>query len=59
MKMIIFFCIKTIVKKQKIPILFIDDNSNDGTRDKIKKLSKKIKLVKLSLEKKIWNRFSS
>ena len=44
MKMIIFyFLYEAIVKKQKIPILFIDDSSNDGTRDKILSLSKKIK----------------
>ena len=37
----IHFLYKNIVQKFKIPILFIDDNSIDGTRDKIKKLSKK------------------
>ena len=37
---------KSIVKKFNIPILFIDDNSNDGTREKILSLSKKNKLVK-------------
>ena len=39
----ILFLYEAIVKKQKIPILFIDDSSNDGTRDKILSLSKKIK----------------
>ena len=38
----ILFLYEAIVKKQKIPILFIDDSSNDGTRDKILSLSKKI-----------------
>ena len=35
------YLFKTIIKQQKIPILFIDDNSIDGTRDKIIELSKK------------------
>ena len=42
----ILFLYEAIVKKQKIPILFIDDSSNDGTRDKILSLSKKNKMVK-------------
>ena len=37
----ILFLYNAVVKKQKIPILFIDDSSNDGTRDKILSLSKK------------------
>ena len=37
----VIFLFDTIVKKQKLPILFIDDNSVDGTRDKIFELSKK------------------
>ncbi len=48
----IFFLYKIIVKKFKIPILFIDDNSDDGTRDKILELSKKNKLVKFIFRKK-------
>ena len=39
------YLFKSIIKQQKIPILFIDDNSTDGTRDKILELSKKNKLV--------------
>ena len=41
----IIYLFKLIVKKFKIPILFIDDNSNDGTREKILDLSKKSKLI--------------
>ena len=48
----IHFLYKNIVQKFKIPILFIDDNSIDGTRDKIKKLSKKNNLVKYIFRKK-------
>ncbi len=48
----IYFLYKIIVKKFKIPILFIDDNSNDGTRDKIIELSKKNHLVKFIFRKK-------
>ena len=54
----IHFLYKNIVQKFKIPILFIDDNSIDGTRDKIKKFSKKNNLVKYILEKKTRNRFA-
>ena len=48
----IHFLYKNIVQKFKIPILFIDDNSIDGTRDKIKKLSKINNLVKYIFRKK-------
>ena len=48
----ITFLYNTIVKKQKIPILFIDDNSTDGTRDKILDLSKKNKMVNFIFRKK-------
>ena len=41
----IVFLFKIIVKRFKLPILFIDDNSDDGTRDIILKLAKKNKLV--------------
>ena len=41
-----------IIKKFKIPILFIDDNSKDGTQEKILKLSKKNKLIKYIFRKK-------
>ena len=40
------YLFQSIVKNFKIPILFIDDNSNDGTREKILSLSKKSKLIK-------------
>ena len=48
----VIFLFDTIVKKQKLPILFIDDNSVDGTRDKIFELSKKNKMVKFIFRKK-------
>lgn len=48
----IFFLYNIIVKKHKIPILFIDDNSNDGTREKILLLSKKNHMVKFIFRKK-------
>ncbi len=41
----IIFLFNEIVKRFKIPILFIDDNSTDGTRDLILDLAKKNKLV--------------
>ena len=40
-----------IIKKFKIPILFIDDNSKDGTQEKILNLSKKSKLIKYIFRK--------
>ncbi len=43
---------KLIVKKFKIPILFIDDNSKDGTQKKILNLSKKNNLIKYIFRKK-------
>ena len=46
------YLFKTIIKQQKIPILFIDDNSIDGTRDKIIELSKKNKMVNFIFRKK-------
>ncbi len=46
------YLFKLIVKKLKIPILFIDDNSIDGTQDKILNLSKKSKLIKYIFRKK-------
>ncbi len=46
------YLFKIIVKKFKIPILFIDDNSNDGTQEKILNLSKKSKLIKYIFRKK-------
>ena len=48
----ILFLYNAVVKKQKIPILFIDDSSNDGTRDKILSLSKKNKMVKFIFREK-------
>ena len=48
----IFFLFDIIVKRFKIPILFIDDNSKDGTRDKILDLAKKNKLVNYIFRKK-------
>ena len=45
------YLFKLIVKKFKIPILFIDDNSNDGTQEKILKLSKKSNLIKYIFRK--------
>ena len=48
----VIFLYDSIVKKQKIPILFIDDNSTDGTRDKIFELSRKNKMVKFIFRKK-------
>lgn len=48
----IFFLYDIIVKKNKIPILFVDDNSTDGTRDKILLLSKKNHMVKFIFRKK-------
>ncbi len=47
----IVFLFDIIVKRFKIPILFIDDNSEDGTRDKILDLAKKNKLVKYIFRK--------
>ena len=41
----IIFLFDVIVKRFKLPILFIDDNSDDGTRDIILELAKKNKLV--------------
>ena len=41
----IVFLFNIIVKRFKLPILFIDDNSDDGTRDIILELAKKNKLV--------------
>ena len=41
-----------IIKKFQIPILFVDDNSSDGTRNKILNLKKKSKLVKFLFRKK-------
>jgi len=41
----IVFLFNIIVKRFKLPILFIDDNSDDGTRDIILELTKKNKLV--------------
>ena len=43
---------KLIVNKFEIPILFVDDNSNDGTREKILNLSKKNKLIHYIFRKK-------
>ena len=45
------FLFNIIVKRFKLPILFIDDNSNDGTRDIILELEKKNKLVKYIFRK--------
>ncbi len=39
------FLFNIIIKRFKLPILFVDDNSNDGTRDIILELEKKNKLV--------------
>ena len=41
----IVFLFNIIVKRFKLPILFIDDNSDDGTREIILELTKKNKLV--------------
>ena len=41
----IIYLFNIIIKRFKIPILFIDDNSTDGTRDLILDLAKKNKLV--------------
>ena len=41
----IVFLFNIIVKRFKLPILFIDDNSDDGTRDIILELAKKNKLI--------------
>ena len=49
------YLFKLIVNKFKIPILFIDDNSTDGTREKILNLSKKSKLIIYKYEYKNFN----
>ena len=36
------YLFKLIVNKFKIPVLFIDDNSTDGTQEKILNLSKNL-----------------
>ena len=46
------YLFKLIVNKFKIPILFIDDNSSDGTQEKILNLSKKSKLINYIFRKK-------
>ena len=47
----IIYLFNLIIKKFKIPILFIDDNSKDGTQEKILNLSKKSKLIKYIFRK--------
>ncbi len=46
------YLFRLIVKKLKIPILFVDDNSKDGTQEKILDLSKRSKLIKYIFRKK-------
>ena len=46
------YLFKLIVEKFRIPILFIDDNSKDGTQEKILNLSKKSKLINYIFRKK-------
>ena len=46
------FLFNIIVKRFRLPILFIDDNSDDGTRDIILELAKKNKLVNFIFRKK-------
>ncbi len=46
------YLFKLIVKKLKTPILFVDDNSKDGTRETILDLSKRSKLIKYIFRKK-------
>ena len=48
----IVFLFNIIVKRFRLPILFIDDNSDDGTRDIILELAKKNKLVNYIFRKK-------
>ena len=47
------YLFKLIVNKFKIPILFIDDNSSDGTQEKILNLSKKSKSAAEEIQSKV------
>ena len=45
------FLYNIIIKKLGIPILFVEDNSTDGTRNDILNLKKKNKLIKYLFRK--------